>query len=147
MAQVNIIQHAEIVLSNGQPLRIGSKTVPSVVTLTGTGEVVHRVWNGLTAADYTDLYSDTLGGILSGIKWWAVRSSVDAMFVYSGGTATSTSTSSLLANVWCFFGEGVTTSSAAGLSARAAEAEIDVTDMGIYIPGAVAGDVDLVVVY
>ena len=144
MAQVSIIQHVEISTGSGQPLRIGSKVIPSTITLTGTGEVFHRVFNDVPATTVTDLYSDDL----TGIKFFGVKCSVEALFGFSNTSESgSTNLVHLEPNMWQFFGEGTTTSSISTLGTRCAEAEVAVELMKIYIPGAAVGDVELIVAY
>jgi len=109
MAQVSIIQYAEVSTGSGQPLRIGSKVIPSTITLAGTGEVHHRVYNDIVGPAVTVLYENTL----TGIKWFAVKASVDIVIAYGGttdsGNFPDTSAIGVTAGRWQFFNNGTTT--------------------------------------
>lgn len=142
MAQVNITQYAEITTGAGRPIRLGSKDVPSTITLTGTGEVYHMVYNDLPATDYRLIFDNQL----TTIKFFAVKSSTEAMLAFISTTDESMSAIHLTAGVWQFFGEGTTTSSVASLPLRAGGAEVALYQIGIYNIAATAQDVEIVVV-
>ena len=144
MSQVNIIQYAEIYTGSGPPLRIGSKVTPSTITLTGTGEVYHHVYNDNPASTYKLIYSTEL----SGLKFFAVKSSTEAMLAFRTDGFEGMSTAHLDAGVWQFFGEGSSTASVVSLEARASGTEVPVEFIGIYnLNGATAQDIEIVVAY
>jgi hypothetical protein len=141
MAQVSLYQYAEIVKSDGSVERIGSKNLPSTITLTGTGEIFHVVKNDLDADPAVAIYN----GELTGIKWWAIKSSVAAQVSF-GTDATASNSQKLIAGQWQFFGSGYTTnSSSTTLATRAAAADAYIADISIY--AATAADVELVIAY
>lgn len=144
MAQVSIIQYAEITTGTGRPIRLGSKDVPTTTTLTGTGEVYHVVYNDNPASTYKVIYD----GATTGVKFFAVKSSTEAMLAFQGDGLESMSTAHLDAGVWQFFGEGSTTSSVVSLAARAGGTEIPVSLIAIYnLSGATAQDIEILVAY
>lgn len=144
MAEINVYQYATISRPGSERLVVGSKNKPTTITLTGTGEVYHMVFNDIAVTTVTDLYADNL----TGIKFFGVKCTVEALFGFSGDSESgSTNLVHLEPNMWQFFGEGTTTSSISTLSARLAELEVAVEKMKIYIPGATVGDVELIVAY
>lgn len=109
MSQVDIYQYAEVIKSDGTKIKIGSKQKPSTITLTGTGEMLHRVYNDIVGPAVTVLYESSL----TGIKWFAIRSSVDIVVAFGGTTDTGsypdTSSIAVESNTWQFFNNGGTT--------------------------------------
>lgn len=145
MAQVNLYQYAELVRSDGSVVPVGSKTKVSSISLTGTGEVLHTVKNDLASLSTTVLYRNSEK--LTGLKWVAIRSSVDAIVSF-GIDATATSAIKILANTWQFLNSGYTTSSSSTtIATRAAATAAYITDVSIYIPGGVVADVEFIAAY
>lgn len=143
MSQINLYQYAELVRNDGSVVPAGSKSKVSTISLTGTGEVHHIVKNDLASLSTTVLYN----GELTGIKWIAVRSSVDAILSF-GTDATSSNAIKLIANVWQFLNSGYTTnSSSTTIATRAAATTGYIADISVYIPGLVVGDVELIAAY
>lgn len=143
MAQVNTYQYAELVRSDGSVVPVGSKTKVSSISLTGTGEVLHVVKNDLASLSTTVLYN----GELTGIKWMAFRSSVDAIVSF-GTDATSSSAIKLIAGVWQFLNSGYTTnSSSTTIATRVAATAGYIADISIYIPGGAVADVEFIAAY
>lgn len=143
MAQINLYQYAELVRSDGSVVPVGSKTKASTISLTGTGEVLHIVKNDLASLSTTVVYN----GELTGIKWIAMRSSVDATVAF-GTDATATSATQLKANVWQFFNSGMTTnSSSTTIATRVAAATVAIADISVYIAGGATGDVEVLIAY
>ena len=109
MAEVNIYQYAVISRSGAQSEVIGSKVTPTTISLTGTGEVIHRVYNDIVGPAVTVLYENTL----TGIKWFAIKASVDIAIAYGGttdsGNFPDTSAIGVTAGRWQFFNNGTTT--------------------------------------
>lgn len=144
MAQVSLIQYAEITTGAGRPIRLGSKDVPTTTTLTGTGEIYHRVFNDIAVETYRLLYD----GDTTGLKFFAVKSSTEAMLALFGEGLESMSAVHMDAGVWQFFGEGSTTSSVVSLEARASGTEVAVSQIGIYnISASTLQDVEILVAY
>lgn len=137
MAQVTLYQFAAITHGTGKPIELGSRSVPSTIALTGTGEVHHKVFNDLAATTLHVLYN----GELTGIKFYAVKSSVDSMLAINEGDATE-SIIHIESGVWQFFSGGST-----GAGGAIPWAESDVTDVSLYVLGAVAADVEFIAVY
>lgn len=130
MAQVSIIQYAEITTGTGRPIRLGSKDVPSTIALTGTGEVVHRVYNDNANWPLNLFDADIITGAL---KFVAIKSSVDATLGFAatvGGG--NNSTVPVEANVWCFIHGGTVPGYAANIDTRLAEALVDVAYISLY---------------
>mgnify|MGYP003423089646 CR=1 FL=1 len=128
MAQVSIIQYAEITTGTGRPIRFGSKDVPSVITLTGTGDVVHRVYNDLPALAITTLYDDEDAAL----KWFAIKSSVAAMLGFEDLSVGGTNAIKLVPNVWQFINSGVTTQAVGLTSERVDETEYNIETVKVY---------------
>ena len=109
MAEINVFQYAVINRPGSSPVVIGSKNKPSTITLTGTGEVLHRVYNDIVGPAVTVLYESTL----TGIKWFAVKASVDIVIAHGGttdsGSYPDTSSIGVTAGRWQFFYNGTTT--------------------------------------
>ena len=145
MAQVDLYQYVEIIKSDGTKIRLGSKQKPSTITLTGTGTVHYHVYNDVSGASDLTVYS----GDLVGLKFFAVRCSVEALFGFSGAVQAGTNNAIHLSpDVWQFFGEGTTTEDGDGiLSIRINGSETTVTEMIVRIPGATAGDIEFVGAY
>lgn len=141
MAEVNLYQYATISRPGSERVVLGSKNKPTTITLTGTGEVYHMVYNDLPANDYRLLFDNQL----TTIKFFAVKSSTEAMLAFKSTTDESMSAIHLSANQWQFFGEGSTTSSVASLTLRANGTEVVVTQIGIYNIAAALQDVELIV--
>lgn len=124
MSQVNIIQYAEIYTGSGPPLRIGSKVTPSTITLTGTGEIFHRVFNdvGPTQAIYS--------GDLTGLKWFAIKAVLETVVSFGDGTHNNSIV--LAPNVWQIVNSGETTGYGATVVARGATAQTAITTVEAY---------------
>ena len=144
MADINLYQYAVINRPGSQPIVIGSKNKPATITLTGTGEVYHRVFNDIAATTLTDLYVEEL----TDIKFFGVKCSRAATLGFGTATETSTGASAILltADAWQFFANGQTTEGGTNLGTRTAEAAVDIGNMKIYIPGG-TGDVEVIAVY
>lgn len=144
ISEINLYQYAVINRPGAQPLVLGSKNKPTTITLTGTGEVYHRVFNDIAATTLTDLYVEEL----TDIKFFGVKCSRAATlgFGTADGAAASASAILLTADAWQFFANGQTTSSLSHLGVRTAEAAVDIAKMQIYIPGG-TGDVEVIAVY
>lgn len=148
MSQVNIIQYAEIYTGSGPPLRIGSKVTPSTITLTGTGEVYHRVFNDVPAATVTDLYTADL----TGLKFFAVKSTLAAYVGFSENSDQGDGASiiNIPAGVWQFFGGGSTGADNGSFTTRLTATYTtpeNITIVKIAIPGLASSDVEFVGVY
>jgi hypothetical protein len=146
MAQVNIIQYAEIYTGSGPPLRIGSKVTPSTITLTGTGEVYHRVFNDITLGSATALYTADM----TGLKWFAVKASTEIQIGF--GTDASPDHNNAIvvpANIWQFFNSAETTEDVDGtslsISGRATQGQ-QVIDT-VYAYNALAADIEFIGAY
>lgn len=144
MADINLYQYAVINRPGAQPLVLGSKNKPSTITLTGTGEVYHRVFNDIAATTLTDLYVDEL----TDVKVFGVKCSRAATFGFGGSNQSYASANAIFlqADVWQWFATGQTTSDTTNLGTRTAEAAVDIGNMKIYIPGG-TGDVEVIAVY
>lgn len=144
MAEINVFQYAVINRPGSNPVVIGSKNKPSTITLTGTGEMYHRVFNDVAATTLTDIYVEEI----TDIKFFGVKCSRAATLGF--GTADEFAAGSnavlLAADTWQFFNTGQTTSSSTNLGVRTAEAAVDIGNMKIYIPGGTA-DVEIIAVY
>lgn len=145
MSQVSIIQYAEISTGSGQPLRIGSKVIPSTITLTGTGEVYHRVYNDITALSTTVLYD----GDLTGLKWFAVKPSTEIQLAFGDEVADPIITSGIVlaANVWQFFNSGVTLSYTLDdtIAFRAIQSQANITKISAY--NVLSADIEFIGAY
>ena len=146
MSQVNLIQYAEISTGSGSPLAIGSKTTPSTIALTGTSEVIHRVYNDISTTSSTTLYSSTL----TGLKWFAIKPSVEIVVSF-GKDAAADHTSSIVvaANTWQFFNSGKTTEgddgSALSVAGRAIQVQANIDTITAY--NALAADIEFIAAY
>lgn len=109
MAEINIYQYAVINRPGSSPEVIGSRNKPTTITLTGTGEVLHRVYNDITGPAVTSLYNSTM----TGLKWFAVKASADIVLGIGGtsdsGATTDTSAIKVSSGVWQFFNSAGTT--------------------------------------
>lgn len=148
MAQVDLYQYAEIVKSDGTKIRLGSKQKPSTITLTGTGEIIHRIFNDLTGGDTIDLYTADL----TGLKFFAVKSSIAAYVGFSENSSLGEGASviGIGANVWQFFGGGLTGADGGTFTTRmlvASTTPESITIVKINAPGASTYDVEFVAVY
>lgn len=143
MAQVNLTQYAEIILSDGRPIRIGSKTIPSTIALAGTGEVFHRIWND-NANWPLELYDSNI--TTGTLKFIAVKSSIDATFGYGKTVAGgNNSTIPLEAGVWLFISGGGETNYVANVGDRTGETVDAITYMAI--TAGASADIELIVAY
>lgn len=143
MAQVNIIQYAEVQMGDGNIFRIGSKHLPSTISLTGTGAILRKVWNDLAATTAKALLTDEDLTDFGPWVFMAVKSSKDSMLSWESVDANDTSAIKLESNIWHFFTHGVTSAYAAGYLSRVAETPVDILGLSIY-PSDVA-DVELVI--
>ena len=144
MATVKVYQYVEVTPGSGSPIVLGKKSLSNLITLTGTGEVYHRVFNDIPATTVTELYADNL----TGIKFFGVKSSRAATlgFGTANGGYEGANAITLTADVWQFFCGGETTTSAINLSARTADTTEEIGNIKIYIPSGSA-DVELIVAY
>lgn len=148
MSQVDIYQYAEVIKSDGTKIKIGSKQKPSTITLTGTGEIVHHVFNDIAGGDTVDLYTADL----TGLKFFAVKSSLAAYVGFSENSSLGEGASiiGIGAGVWQFFGGGLTGADPGTFNVRmtvAATTPENITIVKIHVPGAVAADVEFIGVY
>lgn len=146
MAQINIIQHAEIYTGSGTPLRIGSKVTPSTITLTGTGEVFHRVFNDIALGSATALYTADM----TGLKWFAVKASTEIQVGFGVDAAADHNNAIVVsANVWQFFNSSKTTEDLDGtglsVSGRAIQSQKYIDT--VYAYNALAADIEFIGAY
>lgn len=146
MAEVNIYQYAVISRSGAQSEIIGSKVTPTTISLTGTGEVIHRVYNDIGTTSSTTLYSSTL----TGLKWFAIKPSVEIVVSFGNDdTADHTSSIVVAANVWQFFNSGKTTEgvdgSALSVAGRAIQVQANIDTITAY--NALAADIEFIAAY
>lgn len=143
MAEISLYQYAVINRPGAQPLVLGSKNKPSTITLAGTGEVVHRVYND-NANWPLNLFNDDI--TTGTLKFIAIKSSVDATIgladTPSGG---SNSTIPIEADVWLFIHGGTVAGYAADIDTRLAEALIDIGYVSMY--ASVNADVEVLFAY
>jgi len=144
MAQVNLIQYAEISTGSGSPLSVGSKTTPSTIAMTGTGEIVHRVYNDIAGTTAQVLYDNNFG---SGIPvWWAIKSSQTGTVGF-GNDSTEASAIGVVAGVWQFFNSGRgTTSVSTTVSTKASGSLSTIGDIVFYNRSASVADVEFIAV-
>jgi hypothetical protein len=145
MAQVDIYQYAEVIKSDGTKIKIGSKQKPSTIAMTGTGEIIHRVYNDIAAVTAQTLYDNELGSSIP--VWWAILSSQGGTLAW-GNDASNSSAISIVANVWQFFGSSrSTTSTSTTIATKAAASLSDIGDIVFYNRSATtAADVEFIVV-
>lgn len=144
MSQINLYQYAEIVKSDGSVEKIGSKHKPTTITLTGTGELIHQVWNDLPTTDYVTLYDDAL----TGLKWFAVKPSVEIQLAFGDESQVIDYTSAIVvgAGIWQFFNSGKTIEDVQStVTARAIQGQVDITKIVAY--NVLAADIEFIGAY
>lgn len=142
MAQVNLFQYAEI-QTGGGTLCLGNKAKASTISLTGTGEVYHRIWNDNSSWPL-NVYDFNI--ITGPVKFIAIKSSLDAVLgiadTLGGG---NNGTIPLEAGIWTFISGGTVLGYAGNLDTRMAESAIDIAYMSVFAAG--SADVELLVAY
>lgn len=146
MAQVNLYQFAEIQMGDGNVFTIGSKANPTRISLTGTGAMVRRVWNDVTALTALSLAEDVdlaAGAHLNDYVLLAIKCSKDAIVAWTSATSADTSSVGVESNSWLFFTSNQSTDSGIAAVGRCAATARDIIELAIY-PSATA-DVELII--
>jgi hypothetical protein len=135
MPEVNIYQYAEINIPLSPTIRIGSKSVPTTISLTGTGEQTYDIYNDVPGQSVKVLYNSEL----TGIKWWAIKATKVVHLSWLGtsdsGTNPDTSDIKIPANVWQFFNSGSTTEhSGSNVESRPTNSEQAITKVVAFVP-------------
>ena len=144
MAQVDVIQFAKITPGSGQPFAIGSKVLPSTITLNGTGQVIHRVYNDIPATTAQVLMDNEF--VAEWPLFWAIKSSTAGTVAW-GNDANNAQCIGLVANVWQFFESGrATTNNTSDVEDRSSASLSTIGDIVYYNRAAGVADVDFVAV-
>ena len=123
-------QYAVVNRPGASPLVIGSKNKPSTITLAGTGEVYHRVYND-NANWPLNLYDNAI--TTGTLKFIAIKVSVDAtLCVADNELSGNNCTIPLEADVWTFISGGSVLGYAASVNTRLTEAAVDIDYVSLY---------------